>query len=73
MPDFAHFTVAFLLRSFSSLLIIYIPAFVHSPNQPVYTATKHGVIGFTRALSVRHTHLYIHPQQIDSPPSRPKA
>uniref|UniRef100_G3PVZ4 15-hydroxyprostaglandin dehydrogenase [NAD(+)] n=1 Tax=Gasterosteus aculeatus aculeatus TaxID=481459 RepID=G3PVZ4_GASAC len=26
-------------------------AFVHSPHQPVYTATKHGVIGFTRAMA----------------------
>ncbi|TNM85491.1 hypothetical protein fugu_007762 [Takifugu bimaculatus] len=28
-------------------------AFFHSPHQPVYTATKHGVIGFTRAMAVR--------------------
>uniref|UniRef100_A0A3B3IML3 15-hydroxyprostaglandin dehydrogenase n=1 Tax=Oryzias latipes TaxID=8090 RepID=A0A3B3IML3_ORYLA len=28
-------------------------AFLHSPHQPVYTATKHGVIGFTRAMAVR--------------------
>uniref|UniRef100_A0A3B5M0W0 Uncharacterized protein n=1 Tax=Xiphophorus couchianus TaxID=32473 RepID=A0A3B5M0W0_9TELE len=27
-------------------------AFLHSPHQPVYTATKHGVIGFTRAMAV---------------------
>ncbi|KAJ3609902.1 hypothetical protein NHX12_021996 [Muraenolepis orangiensis] len=27
-------------------------AFLHSPHQPVYTATKHGVIGFTRAIAV---------------------
>ncbi|KAK2815546.1 hypothetical protein Q5P01_026013 [Channa striata] len=26
-------------------------AFMHSPHQPVYTATKHGVIGFTRAMA----------------------
>ncbi|XP_029985583.1 15-hydroxyprostaglandin dehydrogenase [NAD(+)], partial [Sphaeramia orbicularis] len=26
-------------------------AFVNSPYQPVYTATKHGVIGFSRALA----------------------
>ncbi|XP_028305195.1 15-hydroxyprostaglandin dehydrogenase [NAD(+)] isoform X2 [Gouania willdenowi] len=26
-------------------------AFIHSPHQPVYTATKYGVIGFTRALA----------------------
>lgn len=26
-------------------------AFLHSPHQPVYTATKHGVIGFTRAMA----------------------
>ncbi|XP_076845586.1 15-hydroxyprostaglandin dehydrogenase [NAD(+)] [Brachyhypopomus gauderio] len=26
-------------------------AFLHSPHQPVYTATKHGVIGFSRALA----------------------
>ncbi|XP_028272648.1 15-hydroxyprostaglandin dehydrogenase [NAD(+)] [Parambassis ranga] len=26
-------------------------AFLHSPHQPVYTATKHGVIGFTRAIA----------------------
>lgn len=26
-------------------------AFVHSPHQPVYTATKYGVIGFTRAIA----------------------
>ncbi|KAM8842545.1 15-hydroxyprostaglandin dehydrogenase [NAD(+)] [Synchiropus picturatus] len=26
-------------------------AFQHSPHQPVYTATKHGVIGFTRAIA----------------------
>ncbi|KAM9793109.1 15-hydroxyprostaglandin dehydrogenase [NAD(+)] [Neosynchiropus ocellatus] len=26
-------------------------AFQHSPHQPVYTATKHGVIGFTRAMA----------------------
>ncbi|XP_026214623.1 15-hydroxyprostaglandin dehydrogenase [NAD(+)] [Anabas testudineus] len=26
-------------------------AFMHSPHQPVYTATKHGVIGFTRAIA----------------------
>ncbi|XP_056892924.1 15-hydroxyprostaglandin dehydrogenase [NAD(+)] [Takifugu flavidus] len=26
-------------------------AFFHSPHQPVYTATKHGVIGFTRAMA----------------------
>uniref|UniRef100_A0A671MPS5 15-hydroxyprostaglandin dehydrogenase [NAD(+)] n=1 Tax=Sinocyclocheilus anshuiensis TaxID=1608454 RepID=A0A671MPS5_9TELE len=25
-------------------------AFLHSPHQPVYTATKHGVIGFSRAI-----------------------
>lgn len=28
-------------------------AFLHSPHQPVYTATKHGVIGFSRAIAVR--------------------
>ncbi|XP_028831581.1 15-hydroxyprostaglandin dehydrogenase [NAD(+)] isoform X2 [Denticeps clupeoides] len=27
-------------------------AFLHSPHQPVYTATKYGVIGFTRAIAV---------------------
>lgn len=27
-------------------------AFLHSPYQPVYTATKHGVIGFSRSLAV---------------------
>ncbi|XP_049337367.1 15-hydroxyprostaglandin dehydrogenase [NAD(+)] isoform X2 [Astyanax mexicanus] len=26
-------------------------AFLHSPHQPVYTATKHGVIGFSRAMA----------------------
>ncbi|XP_068606737.1 15-hydroxyprostaglandin dehydrogenase [NAD(+)] [Brachionichthys hirsutus] len=26
-------------------------AFLHSPHQPVYTATKHGVMGFTRAMA----------------------
>lgn len=26
-------------------------AFLHSPHQPVYTATKHGIIGFTRAMA----------------------
>ncbi|KAG9344177.1 hypothetical protein AGOR_G00191540 [Albula goreensis] len=26
-------------------------AFLHSPQQPVYTATKYGVIGFTRAMA----------------------
>ncbi|XP_072240150.1 15-hydroxyprostaglandin dehydrogenase [NAD(+)] isoform X2 [Leuresthes tenuis] len=26
-------------------------AFLHSPHQPVYTATKHGVVGFTRAIA----------------------
>ncbi|KAM9476930.1 15-hydroxyprostaglandin dehydrogenase [NAD(+)] [Clarias gariepinus] len=26
-------------------------AFLHSPYQPVYTATKHGVIGFSRSLA----------------------
>ncbi|XP_020352923.2 15-hydroxyprostaglandin dehydrogenase [NAD(+)] [Oncorhynchus mykiss] len=26
-------------------------AFLHSPYQPVYTATKHGVIGFSRAIA----------------------
>nr|XP_061792197.1 15-hydroxyprostaglandin dehydrogenase [NAD(+)]-like isoform X1 [Nerophis lumbriciformis] len=26
-------------------------AFLHSPHQPVYTATKHGVIGFTRVMA----------------------
>ncbi|XP_037328640.1 15-hydroxyprostaglandin dehydrogenase [NAD(+)] [Pungitius pungitius] len=26
-------------------------AFLHSPHQPVYTATKYGVIGFTRAMA----------------------
>ncbi|XP_073698868.1 15-hydroxyprostaglandin dehydrogenase [NAD(+)] isoform X2 [Garra rufa] len=26
-------------------------AFLHSPHQPVYTATKHGVIGFSRAIA----------------------
>ncbi|XP_076001417.1 15-hydroxyprostaglandin dehydrogenase [NAD(+)] [Genypterus blacodes] len=26
-------------------------AFIHSPHQPVYTATKHGVLGFTRAMA----------------------
>uniref|UniRef100_C1BJF8 15-hydroxyprostaglandin dehydrogenase [NAD(+)] n=1 Tax=Osmerus mordax TaxID=8014 RepID=C1BJF8_OSMMO len=33
-------------------------AFFHSPHQPVYTATKHGVIGFSRAMAVRHTHTH---------------
>lgn len=35
---------------------LYTAAFLHSPHQPVYTATKHGVIGFTRAIAVKHTH-----------------
>ncbi|XP_037620775.1 15-hydroxyprostaglandin dehydrogenase [NAD(+)] isoform X2 [Sebastes umbrosus] len=35
-------------------------AFLHSPHQPVYTATKHGVIGFTRVMAVRHTHTHTH-------------
>nr|XP_009291007.1 15-hydroxyprostaglandin dehydrogenase [NAD(+)] isoform X2 [Danio rerio] len=26
-------------------------AFLHSPHQPVYTATKYGVIGFSRAMA----------------------
>ncbi|KAM6940255.1 15-hydroxyprostaglandin dehydrogenase [NAD(+)] [Xenentodon cancila] len=26
-------------------------AFLHSPHQPVYTATKHGVLGFSRAMA----------------------
>ncbi|XP_066574234.1 15-hydroxyprostaglandin dehydrogenase [NAD(+)] [Amia ocellicauda] len=26
-------------------------AFLHSPHQPVYTATKYGVVGFTRAMA----------------------
>ncbi|CAM4484880.1 hypothetical protein PO909_015397 [Leuciscus waleckii] len=26
-------------------------AFLHSPHQPVYTATKYGVIGFSRAIA----------------------
>ncbi|MGH0127387.1 UNVERIFIED_CONTAM: hypothetical protein FKN15_011124 [Acipenser sinensis] len=26
-------------------------AFLHSPHQPVYTATKYGVVGFTRAIA----------------------
>lgn len=38
-----------------SLLVLYVAAFMHSPHQPVYTATKYGVIGFTRAIAVRHT------------------
>ncbi|XP_059408499.1 15-hydroxyprostaglandin dehydrogenase [NAD(+)]-like isoform X2 [Carassius carassius] len=29
-------------------------AFLHSPHQPVYTATKHGVIGFSRAIAADH-------------------
>lgn len=37
-----------------SLLVVDAAAFMHSPHQPVYTATKHGVIGFTRAIAVRH-------------------
>uniref|UniRef100_A0A3Q3EBN3 15-hydroxyprostaglandin dehydrogenase [NAD(+)] n=1 Tax=Labrus bergylta TaxID=56723 RepID=A0A3Q3EBN3_9LABR len=31
-------------------------AFLHSPHQPVYTATKHGVIGFTRAMADASSH-----------------
>ncbi|XP_047435657.1 15-hydroxyprostaglandin dehydrogenase [NAD(+)]-like [Mugil cephalus] len=31
-------------------------AFMHSPHQPVYTATKHGVIGFTRAMADASSH-----------------
>ncbi|XP_037546045.1 15-hydroxyprostaglandin dehydrogenase [NAD(+)] [Nematolebias whitei] len=31
-------------------------AFLHSPHQPVYTATKHGVIGFTRAMADASAH-----------------
>ncbi|MBN3279103.1 PGDH dehydrogenase, partial [Polyodon spathula] len=26
-------------------------SFLHSPHQPVYTATKYGVVGFTRAIA----------------------
>ncbi|XP_034043972.1 LOW QUALITY PROTEIN: 15-hydroxyprostaglandin dehydrogenase [NAD(+)]-like [Thalassophryne amazonica] len=31
-------------------------AFMHSPHQPVYTATKHGVIGFSRAMADASSH-----------------
>lgn len=31
-------------------------AFFHSPHQPVYTATKHGVIGFSRAIADASEH-----------------
>ncbi|XP_067106919.1 15-hydroxyprostaglandin dehydrogenase [NAD(+)] isoform X2 [Osmerus mordax] len=31
-------------------------AFFHSPHQPVYTATKHGVIGFSRAMADASEH-----------------
>ncbi|XP_061763263.1 15-hydroxyprostaglandin dehydrogenase [NAD(+)] [Nerophis ophidion] len=31
-------------------------AFLHSPHQPVYTATKHGVIGFTRVMADASSH-----------------
>lgn len=37
-----------------SVSVLPLAAFMHSPHQPVYTATKHGVIGFTRAMAVRH-------------------
>lgn len=33
-------------------------AFLHSPYQPVYTATKHGVIGFSRSLAVSRSALW---------------
>lgn len=39
-----------------SPLYLYNSAFLHSPHQPVYTATKHGVIGFTRAMAVSNRH-----------------
>lgn len=46
-----------VITSCFSLWVFPFSAFLHSPHQPVYTATKHGVIGFTRAMAVRRTHI----------------
>ena len=56
------------------LPFLYNLAFLHSPHQPVYTATKHGVIGFTRAMAVRYIHtrtLQVQPSKMSPPCQMP--